>query len=214
MAVSSARPPARCAGVTNAIPGSRSRAAVARARSRSSITTWSRLGAPEPERPLDERVALARVGIVRHDADRRHPGAQARARARRGAAGSATAAAPYGSGRAQRRRPQAAKRSLRWSAALRRRIRPPLILWPRADSAAGSSVSVAARTESTASTIPSGTDRNVGTGTSMTASSAAMTVRPLASTALPAVPIVCTVASRGDSPAASAPRKRTTMKSA
>ncbi len=73
---------------------------------------------------------------------------------------------------------------------------------------------VAASTDSTASTIPSGTERNVGTGTSITASRAAMTVSPLASTVLPAVAIVCTVASRGSRPDASALRKRTTMNSA
>ena len=62
--------------------------------------------------------------------------------------------------------------------------------------------------------MPSGTERKVGTGTSMTAISAATTVSPLASTALPAVAIVWTVASRGDSPAASAARNRTTRNNA
>ena len=73
---------------------------------------------------------------------------------------------------------------------------------------------MAASTIITASPIPSGTVRNAGTGTSVRASSAAMTVRPLTSTALPAVAIVSAVASRGASPSASAERKRTTMKSA
>ena len=86
--------------------------------------------------------------------------------------------------------------------------------WPRPDSAAGSSVSVAASTIITARPIPSGTERNAGTGTSVTASSAATTVSPLTRTALPAVAIVSAVAARGASPAASAARKRTTMKSA
>ncbi len=31
-------------------------------------------GRTNPESPLDERVTLARVGIVRHGRDRRHPG--------------------------------------------------------------------------------------------------------------------------------------------
>ena len=72
-------------------------------------------------------------------------------------------------------------------------------------------MSVAPRIVTTASTIPSGTDRKVGTGTSITAASAAMTVTPLVRTALPAVSIVATVASCGVSPEASAARKRTTM---
>ena len=86
--------------------------------------------------------------------------------------------------------------------------------WPSRVSTAGSSVRVAASTIRTASAIPSGTERNAGTGTSVTASSAARTVRPLTSTALPAVAIVTAVASRGASPAASAERKRTTRNSA
>ena len=73
---------------------------------------------------------------------------------------------------------------------------------------------MAASTISTASAMPSGTERKAGTGTSVTASSAAMTVSPLISTALPAVAIVSAVASRGASPSASAARKRTTMNSA
>ena len=73
---------------------------------------------------------------------------------------------------------------------------------------------MAASTIITASAMPSGTERKAGTGTSVTASSAAMTVRPLISTALPAVAIVSAVASRGARPAASAERKRATMKSA
>ena len=75
-------------------------------------------------------------------------------------------------------------------------------------------MSVAASTIATASPIPSGTERNAGTGTSVSASSAAITVSPLTSTALPAVAIVSAVASRGSRPSASADRKRTTMKSA
>ena len=56
--------------------------------------------------------------------------------------------------------------------------------------------------------------RNVGTGTSITASRAATTVSPLTSTAWPAVAIVWMVASRGERPWPSAARKRTTRNSA
>ena len=82
-------------------------------------------------------------------------------------------------------------------------------------STAGSSVSVAARTNSTASMIPRLIERNAGLGTSITALSEISTVMPLNRTALPAVSIVTAVASVGERPwPSSAPRKRCTTNSA
>ena len=79
-------------------------------------------------------------------------------------------------------------------------------------STAGSSVSVAARMNSTESMIPRAIERNAGLGTSITAESAISTVTPEKSTALPAVSMVSATASSGDRLAPkSAPRKRTTM---
>ena len=75
-------------------------------------------------------------------------------------------------------------------------------------------MSVAASTKTTLSMIPSAVDRNAGLGTSITADSETSTVSPETSTAFPAVSIVTVTASRTASPAASAPRKRSTTNSA
>ena len=57
--------------------------------------------------------------------------------------------------------------------------------------------------------IPSAIERKAGLGTSITAESEISTVRPLKSTALPAVSIVTATASTGSRPSPkSAPRKR------
>ncbi len=74
---------------------------------------------------------------------------------------------------------------------------------------------MAASTKMTASMIPRLMLRNAGLGTSITAVSEINTVRPLNSTALPAVSIVTAVASTGSSfDPNSAPRNRITMNSA
>ena len=63
--------------------------------------------------------------------------------------------------------------------------------------------------------MPSAIERNAGLGTSITAESEISTVSPEKRTALPAVSIVTATASRGSSfEPTSAPRKRSTMKSA
>ncbi len=64
---------------------------------------------------------------------------------------------------------------------------------------AGSSVSVATSTKMTDSMIPTAIERNAGLSTSITALSEISTVTPLNSTALPAVSIVSSTASIGDS---------------
>ena len=82
-------------------------------------------------------------------------------------------------------------------------------LGPSLASTAGSSVSVAARMKTTDSMIPRLIERNAGLGTSITALSEISTVRPLNSTALPAVSIVTAAASSAPSPEPkNAPRKR------
>ncbi|CAB4937471.1 unannotated protein [freshwater metagenome] len=81
-------------------------------------------------------------------------------------------------------------------------------------STAGSSVSVAASTNTTASMIPSAIDRNAGLGTSITAVSEIRTVMPEKRTALPAVSIVSTTTRTGSPCSARAARKRMTMKRA
>ena len=76
-------------------------------------------------------------------------------------------------------------------------------------STAGSNVSVAASTNATASMIPRLIERNAGLGTSITALNEISTVRPLNSTAFPAVSIVTAVASTAESfEPKNAPRKR------
>ena len=88
-------------------------------------------------------------------------------------------------------------------------------LGPSLVSTAGSSVSVAASTKITASMMPRLMLRKAGLGTSITAVSEISTVRPLNSTALPAVSIVTAVASCASSlEPKNAPRKRITMNSA
>ena len=71
---------------------------------------------------------------------------------------------------------------------------------------------MAASTNSTASMIPRLMLRKAGLGTSITAVSEIITVRPLNRTALPAVSIVTAVARRASRPEPnSAPRNRYTM---
>ena len=85
----------------------------------------------------------------------------------------------------------------------------PSTLGPSFASTAGSSVSDAASTKITANMIPSAIDRKAGLGTSITAESEISTVRPLNSTALPAVSIVTAVASTASRPSPkNAARKR------
>ena len=86
---------------------------------------------------------------------------------------------------------------------------------PSRASTAGSSVSVAASTNTTESMIPSAIERNAGLGTSITAESEISTVTPEKSTALPAVSIVTAVASSAEICEPKwAPRYRATMNSA
>jgi hypothetical protein len=127
------------------------------------------------------------------------------------ASSTTTVVAPSAHGRRQSRSPQAAKRGLRcspWcthgSASLSTRA-------PSRPSTAGSSVSVAASTKTTDSMIPAAIERNAGLFTSITALSETSTVRPLSSTALPAVSIVSSTASTGSRPDPNnAPRNRWT----
>ena len=80
---------------------------------------------------------------------------------------------------------------------------------PSFASTAGSSVSVASRMKMTESMIPRLIERNAGLGTSITALREISTVRPLNSTALPAVSIVTAVASSAlRREPKNAPRKR------
>jgi hypothetical protein len=115
----------------------------------------------------------------------------------------------------QSRSPQRAKRAERCSPECTHLSGSASTFGPSLASTAGSSVSVAARTKTTLSMIPSAIDRKAGLGTSITADSEISTVSPEKSTALPAVSIVTATASRTSSLDPKwAPRKRWTTKSA
>ena len=103
-------------------------------------------------------------------------------------------------------------------AGARQRIRPASIRRPSLPRTAGSKVSVAARTATTESMMPSAMLRNAGLGTIRTVVRATRTVSPLNATAFPAVPIVSAIASMDaltrsgfSARACKAARKRTTM---
>ena len=131
------------------------------------------------------------------------------------ATSSATAIAPYTSGRRHRRSAQAADLAERGSPEPADGNGSLSSLGPSFASTAGSRVSVAASTKTTASMIPKLVERNAGLGTSITALSETSTVAPLKRTALPAVSIVTAAASVADScEPENAARKRWTTKSA
>ena len=111
-----------------------------------------------------------------------------------------SAGTPYRSGRAQIRSAQRAKNGDRCSPECTQRSARRSTRLPSPPSTAGSSVSVAASTNTTATMIPSAIDRNAGLGTSITADSEISTVTPLNSTALPAVSIATPAASAGARP--------------
>ena len=124
----------------------------------------------------------------------------------------ASAIAPYANGRFQRRSPQAANLAERCSPECAHGSESLSTLGPSFASTAGSSVSVAASTNRTASMIPRLIDRNAGLGTSITADNEMRTVTPENRTALPAVSIVTAVASSAERcEPKNAPRKRCTM---
>ena len=123
----------------------------------------------------------------------------------------ATATMPQRTGWRHSRSPHAAKRAERCSPECAHGSASLSTLGPSLESTAGSSVSVAASTNRTASMIPRLIERNAGLGTSITADSEISTVMPLNRTALPAVSIATAVASAGERLwPNSAPRKRCT----
>jgi len=111
---------------------------------------------------------------------------------------SVTAIAPWATGRRHSRSAHPAKRGERCSPECAHGSATLSTFGPSFASTAGSSVSVAASTKTTASMIPRLIERKAGLGTSITALSEISTVMPLNRTAFPAVSIVTAVASAAD----------------
>ena len=132
-------------------------------------------------------AVTGQASSAQHDEHQRHRPATADGAARRpSGAAPAPASTVERSESAARRRPVGGRAQ---PDPARRRCGVPSL-----PSTAGSSVSVAARTATTDSMMPSAMLRKAGLGTSSTVDSETSTVTPLKATALPAVPIVSAMA--------------------